>query len=91
MVKLAGGILAGWQNEKIVKKCTFKARCPFFNDQLPRKRSTQEREALKKKFCGGGSSQCARFMVAAVLGLDSVPGNLFPDHFYRVSTLLGLP
>jgi hypothetical protein len=74
-----------------MKKCSFSERCPFFNDQLPKKRSSREREELKKKFCGGGNTQCARFMVAAVLGLEAVPGNLFPDHLYRVSTILEMP
>lgn len=75
-----------------MKKCSFSERCPFFNDQPPKKRSSREREELKKKFCGGGgNTQCARYMVATVLGLEAVPGNLFPDHLYRVSTILEMP
>jgi len=74
-----------------MKKCAFTDRCPFFNDQLPRKHTVREREEMKKKYCGGGNTQCARFMVAAALGFEAVPDNLFPDHFYRVSTILGMP
>jgi len=74
-----------------MKKCSLLDTCPFFNDHLPRKRTVLEREELKKKFCGGGNSQCARFIVAVALGLDSVPENLFPDHLYRVSTILDMP
>jgi hypothetical protein len=74
-----------------MKNCSFTESCPFFNDQLPKKRTAQEREELKKKFCGGGNTQCARYIVAAVLGMGAVPENLFPDHLYRVSTILEMP
>jgi len=74
-----------------MKKCSFSDTCPFFNDQLPRKHTAFEREELKKKFCGGPNSQWARFIVAVALGLDSAPGNLFPDHPDRVSTILDMP
>jgi hypothetical protein len=66
-------------------------QCPFFNDQLPKMHTAREREDLKRKFCGGGSSQCARFIVAEALGLNEVPGNLFPDDLFKVSIILGMP
>jgi len=72
----------------IMKECTMTSTCPFFNDQLSKKFTAEERNGLKKKYCGGGSSQCARYIVANALGLDKVPGNLFPNDFCKVNILL---
>jgi len=88
--KRTGDQLAGVQGGKIMKKCTMTSTCPFFNDQLSKKFTAEERNGLKKKYCGGGSSQCARYIVAKALGLDEVPGNLFPNDFFKVSVLLGI-
>ena len=74
-----------------MKNCAIIDECPFFNDQLPKVHTAKEREDLKKKFCGSGSKQCARFIVAAALGLEEVPGNLFPDDLFKVSVILGMP
>ena len=74
-----------------MEKCSITNECPFFNDQLPRTQTAKEREDLKKKFCGGGSTQCARFIVAEALGLDEVPVNLFPDDLFKVSIILDMP
>jgi len=74
-----------------MKKCTISDECPFFNDELPRMHTAKEREEMKRKFCGSGSSQCARFIVAKALGLEEVPGNLYPVDLFRVSIILGMP
>ena len=79
------------RESNIMKKCAIINGCPFFNDQLSRTQTAQEREDMKKKFCGGGSAHCARFIVAEALGLEEVPGNLFPNDFFKVSTILGMP
>jgi len=74
-----------------MKKCAITDQCPFFNDELPRMHTAREREQMKRKFCGGGSSQCARYIVAEALGLHEVPGNLFPDDLFKISVILGMP
>jgi hypothetical protein len=74
-----------------MKKCAIIDECPFFNDQLPRMHTAKEREEMKKKFCGGGNSQCARFIVAKAMGLEEVPGNLYPEDHFRISVILGMP
>ena len=74
-----------------MKKCSLTDECPFFNDQLPKTHNAKEREDMRRKFCGGGNSQCARFIVANALGLNEVPGNLLPDDFFKVSIILGMP
>ena len=71
-----------------MRRCTITSECPFFNDQLPRKHTTKKREDMKRKYCGGGSSQCARYIVAKALGLNEVPGNLFPNDFFKISVIL---
>jgi len=76
---------------KVMKECTIIDECPFFNDQQPRIHTAKEREIMKRKFCGGGSSQCARFIVAKALGSDEVPENLYPEDLFRVSIILGMP
>jgi len=86
-----GGNHARERGGKIMKKCAITEKCPFFNDQLPRMHTAKEREDLKKKFCGGGSKQCARFIVAEALGLQEVPVNLFPEDLFKVSIILGMP
>ena len=73
-----------------MKKCAITDACPFFNDQLPKMHTAREREDLKRKFCGGGSAQCARLIVAEALGLSEVPGNLFPEDLFKVSVILGI-
>ena len=74
-----------------MKKCPLIDECPFFNDRLARRHTARDRENLKRKYCGGGSSQCARYIVAKAMGLDFVPGNLFPEDLFKVSTILGMP
>ena len=74
-----------------MKKCAFTNKCPFFNDQLFKMHTAKERNGLKKKFCGSGSTQCARFIVAEAMGLHEVPENLYPDDLFKVSVILGMP
>jgi hypothetical protein len=76
---------------KVMKECAIIDECRFFNDQQPRIHTAKEREVMKRKFCGGGSSQCARFIVAKALGSDEVPENLYPEDLFRVSIILGMP
>jgi hypothetical protein len=73
-----------------MKKCSITDECPFFNDQLPKMHTAKEREDLKRKYCGGGNAQCARYIVAEALGLNEVPGNLFPEDLFKVSVILGI-
>jgi hypothetical protein len=79
------------RESNIMKKCAIINGCPFFNDQVPRMHTAGEREDMKRKFCCGGSSQCARYIVAKALGLEKVPANLFPADLFRVCIILGMP
>jgi hypothetical protein len=86
--KQTGANKAGEQGGTIMRRCTITSECPFFNDELSKMHTAKEREDMKRKYCGGGSSQCARFIVAKALGLAEVPGNLFPNDFFKISVIL---
>ena len=73
-----------------MKKCSITDECPFFNDQLSKMHTAKVREEMKRKYCGGGNSTCARYIVAEALGLNEVPGNLFPDDLFKLSVILGI-
>jgi hypothetical protein len=88
--KRTGGNKAGELGGKIMKKCSITSECPFFNDQLAKMHTAKEREDMKRKYCGGGNISCARYIVAEALGLNEVPGNLFPDDFFKISVILGI-
>jgi hypothetical protein len=45
---------------------------------------------MKKKYCLGDSSQCARYIVFKSIGKDYVPGNLFPSQTERIEEILSL-
>jgi len=42
---------------------------------------------MKKRYCLGDNSQCARFMVAQRLGRDKVPTDLFPNQYDKAKKL----
>ena len=88
--KRAGDNLTREQGGKIMTKCSITDECPFFNDQLSKTLTAKEKENLKRKYCGGGNSSCARYIVAEALGPDEVPGNLFPDDLFKVRIILGI-
>jgi len=60
--------------------------CIFFNDQMANMPAVAE--LLKKQFCRGTFSDCARFQVAARLGGPNVPKDLFPQDRERALHLL---
>jgi hypothetical protein len=45
---------------------------------------------MRRKYCGGGNTTCARYIVAEALGLNEVPENLFPDDLFKLSVILGI-
>jgi len=57
--------------------CEFMGGCPFFNDKLDDK--PVEVEELKIKYCRTNNLNCARYMVAAALGKEKMPPNLYPN------------
>jgi hypothetical protein len=47
-------------------------------------------ERLKKKYCLGDYSACARYMIFKKLGREHVPENLYPHQVEKAEEILGL-
>jgi len=45
-------------------------------------------ELMKKRYCLGDNTECARFMVASRLGKEKVPIDLFPGQTDRAMEIL---
>ena len=66
--------------------CPSLLKCPFFNDTMTTKPATAD--IIKKSYCRGDNSQCARWMVASALGKEAVPSNLYPSQADQARELL---
>jgi hypothetical protein len=71
-----------------MSNCECLAGCPFFNDVMTDMPSTAER--LKKKYCLGDNTSCARYMVFKALGKEHVPSTLFPMQKDRAVELIAV-
>lgn len=58
-------------------ECECLPGCPFFNDKMADVPATAQ--MMKKKYCLGDKTICARHMVFTALGKGTVPGNMFPN------------
>ncbi len=66
--------------------CQSLATCIFFNDKMAKMPETAK--YMKKKYCMGDYSVCARYAVSSKLGKDSVPVDLFPNDAERAKEIL---
>jgi len=66
--------------------CEFLTLCPFFNDKMENMPSAAD--MMKKLYCKWNYRQCARYMVAIVLGRDKIPTDLFPRDTHRANIIL---
>jgi hypothetical protein len=66
--------------------CELLQGCIFFNDKM--QNMPDIAESMKKKYCRGDNSMCARYMVFKVLGGDKVPADLYPGQTDRVDKIL---
>lgn len=73
-----------------MKRFVFTYICPFFQRLTAEGPHGKGKRGLEEKYCGSGSRQCARFIVAQALGLSEVPLRLFPDELYKVNVILGI-
>jgi hypothetical protein len=67
--------------------CEMLAKCIFFNDKMANMPAMAE--MLKKKYCRGDNSACARYVVCKSLGREKVPGDLTPSQLDRAQKLMG--
>ncbi|MEQ8170480.1 MAG: hypothetical protein ABRQ38_16455 [Candidatus Eremiobacterota bacterium] len=66
--------------------CECLERCPFFNNKMPDRPATAE--LMKKKYCQGDNSQCARYIIFKKLGSSKVPIDLYPSQLDKAKIIL---
>lgn len=66
--------------------CICLPRCPFFNDKMANMPGTAA--IIKKNYCQGDNSNCARYMVFKSLGREAVPIDLYPNQVTRAKTII---
>lgn len=57
--------------------CKYLEKCPFFNSD--RHGFGDFNELLRKKYCHGNSSECARYAISEQLGAQMVPADMLPS------------
>ncbi|HVO09197.1 MAG TPA: hypothetical protein VMX54_00475 [Vicinamibacteria bacterium] len=67
-------------------ECPKLPACIFFNDLMEDMPAVTE--VLKKQFCRGSYTDCARHRVSTKLGPAAVPKDLFPSDQTRADRLL---
>jgi len=67
-------------------ECPYLETCIFFQDKMNNMPATAN--VMKKRYCLGDNSQCARFMVAQALGRAKVPTDMFPNQYDKAKKLI---
>lgn len=57
--------------------CVCLPKCPFFNDKMANMPGTAA--IIKRNYCQGDNSNCARFLVFQALGREAVPADMYPN------------
>ena len=68
--------------------CDCIAICPFFNDRMSEMPTMAE--MMKRHYCKGDFSSCARHMVKEKCGKERVPSDLIPNQRDRAQQILAL-
>ncbi|NDY55143.1 hypothetical protein G3N56_00085 [Desulfovibrio sulfodismutans] len=66
--------------------CEMIAKCIFFNDKMANMPAMAE--MMKKKYCRGDNTKCARYLVCKKLGREKVPADLSPAQTDRAQTIM---
>lgn len=66
--------------------CELLPKCVFYNDNMSDMPTTSE--SMKKQYCTGDNTSCARFMVFKALGREAVPANLFPNNTDKAEEII---
>jgi hypothetical protein len=67
-------------------ECECLPKCLFFNDKMADMPTMAE--SMKKRYCLGDSTHCARHMVLLAKGRENVPVDLFPNNEVRANALI---
>jgi len=66
--------------------CPLLPACQFFTGKMENMPSVSL--YLKKQYCQGDNTTCARWMVFSALGREKVPGDLFPNEPKRAYEII---
>ncbi len=66
--------------------CECLPKCPFFHDKMANMPAMAS--IMKKRYCLGDSTYCARHTVFKSLGREAVPMDLFPSQLERATQLI---
>lgn len=69
-----------------MSNCEMISKCIFFNDKMANMPSTAN--LMKKKYCQGDFTQCARYVVCKALGRERVPADLSPSQMDKARKLV---
>lgn len=67
-------------------ECECLTGCSFFNDKMAEVPATAD--MMKKRYCLGDNTNCARHMIKAALGTAKVPGDLYPAQVEKARIIL---
>lgn len=67
--------------------CEMIAKCIFFNDKMANMPAMAS--MMKKKYCQGDNTRCARYVVCKAKGREAVPGDLTPAQMERAQAIIG--
>ena len=67
--------------------CEMIAKCIFFNDKMANMPAMAG--MMKKKYCQGDNSKCARYMVCKGKGREHVPADMSPAQMERAMSIMG--
>ena len=81
----AGRLIKEW--EFTMADCECLGGCPFFNSKMAQSMSAVAK-SMKKRFCLGDNSNCARYQVFKALGKPRVPGDLIPNQSERARQII---
>lgn len=68
--------------------CELIAACLFFNDKMKDYEGLSA--IIKKNYCLGDNSKCARYIVFKKLGRPAVPPDLYPSMVDRAEQMCGV-
>ena len=67
-------------------ECECMSGCPFFNDRMQGLEVIKD--MMKKRFCLGDNTHCARYIVFKTLGGGNVPPDLVPHDEERAKSIV---
>jgi len=67
-------------------ECECLPTCPFFQDRMASKPVTAD--LMKRQYCLGDNTKCARHMIKAAAGSEAVPSDLFPSQIEKAAKIL---